>query len=250
MAPRETTPDAGEGPDTRLDFRVDQLDRDKQASMAFYRAVYVRCDMLDALAQYHSADDTRSFYLLYDRSATHGRPGSPHYIALYLQRDHQHRAFGFEYETLPLPSMAQSWLIYRGCPPEAIALDPDRGTTAADQMTQSLERRLIGDGDHYALGWSYTRDDADDHVTVAVLRALDDGAPSPFRVLVEEVDLDTWTHTLREGGCDTVDEAMTWSRDRLTGTAGPLPSVRPKPLSSRPASAQKSAASRLPGRSR
>jgi hypothetical protein len=84
----------------------------------------------------------------------------------------------------------------------------------------------MGDGDTYALGWSYTRDDPEDHVTLVVLRARDERAPSPFRVLVQEVDFQSWTHTLREGGFDTVDDAMEWAKDRLSGVARPLPPVR------------------------
>ncbi|MET9567456.1 hypothetical protein [Streptomyces tauricus] len=233
-----------------LDFRVTQLDSDEQVSRAFFGAVSVNDDYLDPLAQHHSADDAQSFYVLHDRTATYGHPGEPHYIALHLQRDVQKRTFRFEHTTLPLPSMAQSWLIHRGCPRETIALDPDRGTKPADEATRALQERLIGDGDHYALGWSYTADDPKDHVTLAVLRDLDEHAPSPFRVLVEEVDFDTWTHTLREGGFGTVGEAMAWSRDRLGGTAGPLPAVLPKTAHSRSASVPKPAASRPPGHSR
>ncbi|MBT2409374.1 hypothetical protein J7I94_02155 [Streptomyces sp. ISL-12] len=250
MTPRETTSTSDQALDTCLDFRVDELTSDEQARTAFHDEIGERDDMLDALAQHHSADYARSFYVLYDRSATYGHQGGPQYIALYLQRDHRNRTLSFEHAQLPLSSMAQSWLIHRGCPPGAIALDPDLGTTPADEATHALERRLMNDGDHYALGWSYTRDLPSDHVTVAVLRALDDGVPSPFRVLVEEVDLDTWTHTLREGGFDTVSDAMTWSRERLTGTAGPLPPVRPKAASVPPASVPQSAATHLPGRTR
>ncbi|MFD5583294.1 hypothetical protein [Streptomyces sp. FBKL.4005] len=146
--------------------------------------------------------------------------------------------------------MAQSWLIHRGCPPEFLALDPERGTTPADEATRALEQRLMRGGDHYALGWSYTQDDSDDCVTLAVLRSLDERAPSPFRVVVEEVDIEAGTHTLREGGFASVEEALQWCDDRLGGVSKALPPVRPTPSLSRPASAPKSATSRPSGRSR
>ncbi|MFF3501158.1 hypothetical protein [Streptomyces sp. NPDC003247] len=217
--------------------------------MAFHRAIGVKDDMLDVLAQHHTTDDTRSYYVLYDRTATWDHPGRPQIVALHLRRDHQSRTLRFEQETLPLPSMAQSWLIHRGCPPEAIALDPELGTVPADSATRALERRLVDGGDHYALGWSYTRDDPDDHVTLAALRALDERAPSPFRVLVEEVDRQAWTHTLREAAFDTVHEAMTWCYDRLSGTTVPLPPIRPKLPSPLSAVVPQATASRPPGRS-
>ncbi|MBQ0855462.1 hypothetical protein J8N05_45675 [Streptomyces sp. BH-SS-21] len=244
MTPDQTPFPAGGEPRPYLDFRVTQLDGDEQISRAFYDAVSVNDDMLDPLAQHHSADDAHSFFVLYDHTATWDHPGEPQFIALHLQRDVQNRTFRFERTVLPLPSMAQSWLIHRGCPSEAIALDPDRGTKPADEATRALQERLMSVGDHYALGWSYTSDDPDDHVTLAVLRARDEHAPSPFRVLVEEVDFDTGTHTLREGGFGTVGEAMDWSRDRLEGAARPLPPVRPRSAHSRPTTAPKSAASR------
>ncbi|MEV7413466.1 hypothetical protein AB0O04_37310, partial [Streptomyces althioticus] len=82
----------------------------------------------------------------------------------------------------------------------------------------------------------------------AVLRALDERAPSPFRVVVEDVDIEAGTHTLREGGFDSVEEALQWCDDRLGGVSKALPPVRPVP--SRPAPAPKPASSRPSGRSR
>ncbi|MEU9445823.1 hypothetical protein AB0D42_34110 [Streptomyces sp. NPDC048304] len=229
---------------------MDDLNADEQISAAFFRLVGVNEDMLVSLAEHHSTDDARSFYVLYDGSATWDHPGVPQYVGLHLQRDQERRTFRFERATLPLPSMAQSWLIHRGCPPEALTLDPERGTAPADQATRALEQRLMRDGDHYALGWSHTQDDPDDWVTLAVLRALDERAPSPFRVVVEEVDIEAGTHTLREGGFDSVEEALQWCDDRLGGESKALPPVRPTPSLSRPAPAPKPATSRPSGRSR
>ncbi|MFE1027682.1 hypothetical protein ACFW5I_24445 [Streptomyces sp. NPDC058818] len=231
-----------------VDFALDDLDSDEERYLDFYRKVAVREDMLVPLAQHH--DGTHSYYVLCDRTATWGHPGTPQLLAVHLQRDYEEQTFSFEHAPLPLPAMAQSWLIHRGCPPDAIGLDPELGPPPADETTRALERRLAEDGDHYAMGYSYTRDDPEDMVVVVVLRAMDERAPSPFRVVVEEVDTDAWTHTLRESGFDTVGEALQWCEDRLTGKAGPLPPSRSAAAASRPAGVVKAPAPRPPGRSR
>ncbi|MFF1420076.1 hypothetical protein [Streptomyces sp. NPDC058280] len=238
------------GSTTELDVRLDGFDADEQTTDAFFRQIGVHADMLVPFAEHHTADSVHSFYVLYDRSATYDHPGAPQYVALHLQRDQEERTFDFEQAPLPLPAMAQSWLIHRGCPPDAIGLNPELGPPPADEATRALEQRLAGDGDHYAMGYSYTRDDPDDMVTVVALRALDERAPAPFRVVVEEVDPDTWTRTLREGRFATAGEALQWCDDRLSGTPGPLPPVRPDASSTRPALPPKASAPRPPGRSR
>ncbi|MFD8847635.1 hypothetical protein [Streptomyces sp. NPDC059604] len=232
-----------------VDFRLDGFAADEQVRLDFYYRIGLNEDMLAPLAEHHTADGTHSYYVLFDRSATYDHPGVPQYIALHLSRDQEKRTFDFEQKPLPLPSMAQSWLINRGCPPDAIGLNPELGTSPADEETKALERRLVGDGDHYAMGYSYTRDDPDDMVTLVALRALGESALSPFRVVVEEVDYEQWTHTLREGGFATVEEALQWCHHRLDGTAGPLPPVKPASFV-RPAPMPKAPAPRLPGRSR
>jgi hypothetical protein len=234
----------------QVDFELDDFDADEEMSLDFYRQVAVREDMLVPLAEHHTPDGAHSYYVVFDRTATYGHPGMPQYVAVHLKRDREKATFDFEQALLPLPAMAQSWLIHCGCPPDAIGLNPELGPPPADEATRALERRLAGDGDHYAMGYSYTRDDPDDMVTVVALRALDERAPSPFRVVVEEVDTDAWTHTLREGGFATVGEALQWCDDRLTGEAGPLPPVRPEAAATRPAAGPKASAPRPPGRSR
>ncbi|QNT91901.1 hypothetical protein HEP81_01572 [Streptomyces griseofuscus] len=246
MSPTEPAPDRKSIP--HVDFDLDGLDADEEKFLDFYRKVAVHEDMLVPLAQHH--DGPSSYYVLFDRTATWGHPGLTQVLAVHLQRDQEKRTFSFEHAPLPLPAMAQSWLIHRGCPSDALALDPELGPPPADEATRTLERRLTGDGNHYAMGYYYTSDDPDDMVTVVALRALDEEAPSPFRVLVEEVDAETWTHTLREGGFDTVGEALRWCEDRLAGEAGPLPPVRPAAAASRPASLPKAPVPRPPGRSR
>ncbi|MFC8708894.1 MULTISPECIES: hypothetical protein [unclassified Streptomyces] len=231
-----------------VDFDLDELDADADVYLDFYHRVGVREDMLVPLAEHHGADGVHSYYVLFDRTATYGHPGVPQYFAVHLRRDRQQQKFDFEQAQLPLPAMAQSWLIHRGCPADAIALTPGLGPPPADEATRALEARLVGDGDHFAMGYSYTRDDLDDMVTVVALRALDERGVSPFRVVVEEVDTSAWTHTLREGGFDTAGEALQWCQDRLTGTAGPLPPVRPAASAPRSPLPPKAPAARPSGR--
>lgn len=248
MTPAEPAPARKSIP--QLDFELDDFDADEEMYLAFYRQVAVREDMLVPLAAHHTPNGAHSYYVLFDRTATWGHPGMAQLLAVHLQRDREERTFTFEQAAMPLAAMAQSWLIHRGCPQSAIGLDPELEPPPADEATRALERRLAGDGDHYAMGYSFTCDDPDDMVTVVALRALDERAPSPFRVVVEEVDTDAWTHTLREGGFDTVGEALQWCDDRLAGEAGPLPPVRPTAAAVSPAGVAKGPASRPPGRSR
>ncbi|WP_060881329.1 hypothetical protein, partial [Streptomyces scabiei] len=240
LSPTEPAP--ARTPISQVDFELDDFDADEEKYLDFYRQVAVHEDMLVPLAEHHTPNGAHSYYVLFDRTATYGHPGMPQYIAVHLERDQGKETFDFEQAALPLPAMAQSWLIHRGCPPDAIGLNPELGPPSADETTRALERRLAGDGDHYAMGYSYTSDDPDDMVTVVALRALDERSPSPFRVVVEEVDTDAWTHTLREGGFATVDEALQWCEDRLTGEAGPLPPVRPAAAATRPAALPKAPA--------
>ncbi|GGS93033.1 hypothetical protein [Streptomyces chromofuscus] len=239
-------------PPPELDFRLDDFEAaDERAEEAFWHAIGIEQDMLTALAEYHTPDGSQSFYVLHNGAATWGIPGEPQLVALYLQRDLAGRTFRFEHAKLPLSAMAQSWLIHRGCPRDAIGLLPGMGTPSADETTRALEQRLMGDGDHFALLCSYTRDDPDDMTTVVVLRALDERSPAPFRVLHEEVDTDAGMHTLREGGFATVDEAVQWCDNRLGGEAAPLPPVRLTPRRTRPSGTVPAApAQRPPGRSR
>ncbi|KUN02133.1 hypothetical protein AQI95_29115 [Streptomyces yokosukanensis] len=234
-------------PDT--DVLLDGVDADEEAVDAFYREIGVNSDMLVPLAEHHSADGVHSYWVLHD-SAPGDHPGVPQYVALHLHRNPEERTFRFEHEVLPLPAMAQSWLIHRGCPRQSIERDPRLGPDPADEETRALERRLMGDGDHYGLGYSYTRDDLDDYVTVVALRALEARAQSPFRVVVDEFDTKAWTYTLREGGFATAEEAVQWCQDRLFGTAGSLPPVRPTTSSIQQTLPAKAGVPRPPGRSR
>ncbi|MEU4041191.1 hypothetical protein ACK389_10575 [Streptomyces antibioticus] len=216
-------------PPPELDLRLDGFEAaDEQTDEVFWHAIEIEQDMLTVLAEHHTDEDAASYYVLHNGAATYGIPGEPQVVALHLQRDLAARTFRFEHTQVPLPVMAQSWLISRGCPPDVIRLPPGTGTAPADETTRVLEERLMGDGDRFALLTSYTNDDPDSVLTLVVLRALDERAPSPFRVLHEDVSTDTWTHTLREGGFATFEGALQWYEECLAGNAGPLPSVTPK----------------------
>ncbi|MYU06123.1 hypothetical protein GTY81_20030 [Streptomyces sp. SID8366] len=232
-----------------VDFKLDGFSADEKVSRAFLHEVGYDQDYLVPLAEHHTADG-HSYYVLHDESATYDHPGTPQIVALHLRRDRATRTFGFEKKSFPLPAMAQSWVISRGCPREAIGLNPELGTAPADEATRALEQRLVDDGDHFAMGYSYTRDDPDDEVTVVALRALDGRTSPPFRVVIREVDADAGTHTLREGGFDTVGEALQWCEDRFGNRAGPLPPVRTAPVATCATDMPTAPAMRPPGRSR
>lgn len=176
MTPTEPAP--ARKPIPQVDFELDDFDADEEMHLDFYRKVAVHEDMLVPLAAHHTPNGAHSFYVLFDRTATWGHPGMAQLLAVHLQRDREKRTFTFEQAAMPLPAMAQSWLIHRGCPQNAIGLDPELGPPPADEATRALERRLAGDGDHYAMGYSYTRDDPDDMVTVVALRAWTSELPA------------------------------------------------------------------------
>ncbi|MGW6454369.1 hypothetical protein ACWF94_00320 [Streptomyces sp. NPDC055078] len=215
-------------PSLTPDFRVDGYEAVKPlADEAFWQHIAMNQNDLTKLADHHSDDGRHSHYVLHDRTATWGLPGEPQLIALHLQRDPEARTFRFQHARLPLPSMAQSWLIARGCPKDAVRLPTDLGTTPADDATRALEDRLMADGDHFALLTSYTDDGPTAPQTTVLLRAVDEKEPLPFRVLLETADTDAWTHTLVEGGFATFDEATAWWEDHWRGADVPLPALPP-----------------------
>jgi hypothetical protein len=190
-----------------------------------------------------------SFYLMHNGAVTWGVPGDPQIVALHLKRDTATRTYRFSHKELPLPSMAQSWLIARGCPEEKIFLPAGMGTKAANEATRVLEQRLRSDGDHCALLISYTHD-SDPIQTTVMLRALDEKAAMPFRVLLEEVDSTAWIHTLREGGFATFEAATQWWEAHWNGEEPPLPTASPatRPVTAAPGLPTRPAPPRGPSR--
>ena len=192
----------------------------------FWQHIGIEEDQLTVLAEHHTQDGQHSFFLLHNGAVTWGIPGEPQLVALHLQRDTSARTFRFDHAAFALPAMAQSWLIARGCPEEQILLAEGMGSEPADQATRVLEQRLRSDGDHFALLTSYTHDTEPMEITV-LLRALDEKASLPFRILLEEVDTKAWSHTLREGGFATFEAATQWWEAHWSGEAIPLPSASP-----------------------
>ncbi|MFJ2739644.1 hypothetical protein ACIO3O_08245 [Streptomyces sp. NPDC087440] len=237
-------------PQPEFDLRLDGFDAaDARTEEAFGHAIGSSLGELTPLAQHHSEDGTHSYYVLHDGSVTWGIPGSPQLVALHLQRDLQARTYSFLHAVMPLPVMAQSWLVRRGCPQDAIGLVPGL-SAAADEATRTLEQQLLSNGRDFVPMDSYTHD-AEPMSTLVVLRARDPRNPVPYRVLHEELNSKTWTHTLREGGFATAEEAFEWYADCLGGEAGPLPPVTVTAPTTRPAkSAAPSVAPRTVRRSR
>lgn len=100
-----------------MDFRLDGYEpANDHVEKHFWQHIEINQDMLTALAEHHTDDGQHSYYVLHDGSVTWGIPGEPQLVALHLHRDTQERNFRFQHDVLPLPSMAQSWLIARGCP--------------------------------------------------------------------------------------------------------------------------------------
>ncbi|MER5442569.1 hypothetical protein [Streptomyces sp. NPDC002790] len=221
-------------PSYEPDFRLDGYEavNDRVADQFWMHIGIEQFDMT-LLAEHHSDDAEHSFYVMHNRAVTWGIPGEPQLVALHLKRDPAARTYQFDHKMLPLASMAQSWLIARGCPEDKILLPDGMGTTAANDATRALEQRLRSDGDHFALLTSYTCDDEPIETTV-MLRAVDEKAAMPFRVLLEEVDTTAWTHTLREGGFQSFEAATQWWEAHWNGDEPSLPTGSP---ATRPATA-------------
>ncbi|MGE7384215.1 hypothetical protein ACQKM2_01760 [Streptomyces sp. NPDC004126] len=182
------------------------------------------------LGEYRTPTD--SYFVLLDEGATWGIPGSPQLRAVHVSRDLSARTFEVDSKELPLYAMAQSYLTARGCP--ADELSPPAGVhDPADDLTRALEARVRGDGDHFALLASYTDDMREPVETVVMLRSLDPQAVPEFRILREQFDWDSNTHTLREGGFETyaaaVDWWEAWSDEEAPALPPPAPAVRHGP---------------------
>ncbi|MEV6723529.1 hypothetical protein AB0M94_21640 [Streptomyces xanthochromogenes] len=215
------------------DFRLDGYEAvNDQVAERFWQHIEIEEGDLSVLAEHHTDDQRHSYYVLHNGAVTWGIPGEPQLVALHLQRDVEAATFRFQHERLPLVAMAQSWLIARGCPKEAIA--PRIGITPADEATKALEDRLTSDGDHFALVTSYTDDDRDPVQITVLLAATDEKVSLRFRVLLEETDLSSGTRTLREGGFSTYEEATAWWQAHWSGDGVPLPTAQAAVRSSAP----------------
>uniref|UniRef100_A0AAU2AF24 Uncharacterized protein n=1 Tax=Streptomyces sp. NBC_00093 TaxID=2975649 RepID=A0AAU2AF24_9ACTN len=214
-------------PTRQPDFRLDGYQAvNDLVDEQFWQHIGIDEDQLSILAEHHTNDGRHSFSLLHNSAVTWGMPGEPQLVALHLQRDTDARTFRFDHAAFALLAMAQSWLIARGCPEEEILLADGMGSQPADPATRALEKRLRRDGDHFALLTSYTHDTEPMEIAV-LLRALDEKAPVPFRILLEQVDTTAWTYTLREGGFATFEAATQWWEAHWSGEEIPLPPATP-----------------------
>lgn len=156
------------------------------------------------LGEYRTYTD--AYFVLLDEGATYGIPGSPQLRAVHVSRDLRARTFEVDSKELPLYAMAQSYLIARGCPSDA--LDAPEGVhDPADDRTRALEARVRGDGDHFALLASYTDDMRDPVQTVVMLRSLTPGGagiPDPAGAvrlgLQQPHPAGRWVRDLRRSG--------------------------------------------------
>ncbi|MER5786410.1 hypothetical protein ABT104_32560 [Streptomyces mobaraensis] len=205
-------------------FRLDGYQAESPDVEELWQYIVLDEDELTVLADHHTDDAEQSFYVLHNGAVI---SGDPQIVALHLQRDTVARTFRFEEAALPLPAMAHSWLIARGCPKQALGFPDGMGTHPTDEATRALQERLTTDGDHFALLHNYTDGTADRPEIVVILRALDERESRPFRILLKQVDLHAGTHTLREGGFATFKAATDWFRNHLAGSAAPLPIAPP-----------------------
>lgn len=174
------------------------------------------------LGEYHTPGN--SFYILHDTEATWGAPGSAELRAVRVLCDLQDRTYQIFTAEFPLYVMAESWLIARGFPDDIARPDIHR---PADDITRALEARVRRDGDQFALIYSYVSVGTGPSETAVMLRSLQSGAGSEFRILLERHDEKSGAHTLREGGFETYADAYDWWGSWSQGNAPPLPAPAP-----------------------
>ncbi|MEU9939067.1 hypothetical protein [Streptomyces lavendulae] len=204
------------------DFSIDGFEAADSSHLNHYEDLDI--ESFKVLAEHHTYTD--AYFILLDEGATYGIPGSPQLRAAHVTRDLIARTFEIDSKELPLYAMAQSYLVARGCPSDA--LNPQEGVhDPADDITRALEARVRGDGDHLALLTSYTADMLEPVQTAVMLRSLDPKVVPEFRILLETFDYDSNTHTLREGGFETYEAAVDWWEAWAEEEAPALPPLTP-----------------------
>ncbi|MFB6603567.1 glycosyl hydrolase [Streptomyces noursei] len=199
-----------------LDFCLDDFEPADAASE--YAEQRFWGDDLTVLAEHHTAPNgSHSFVLAHHRSVTWGPPGEPQIRAIKVARNLSQNTFTFESAYHPTVSLAQNWLIERGCPPERISQIDDGFMKPADDLTARIEQRLRTSGNRYAVLDSYTSDF--DPCETWTLTRDSIAAQAPIRVFLEEGDFDSHTYTMREGAF--ADEAT--ARHWLDNRSSPLP---------------------------
>ncbi len=173
---------------------------------------------LTALSHHHTtSNDSHSFVVAHDRSATWGIPGAPQVVAIAVARDLSRLTFTLETSYHATVPFAQNWLVERGCPPERIALADGDHVRPADDLTLQVEQQIRESGTRYEVLGTHTSD-FDPYETWTLVRDSS-AAQAPIRVFHEEWDYDAGTYTMREGAFADVGAARSWLDDR----SGPLP---------------------------
>jgi hypothetical protein len=205
------------------DFRLDGLTPADFTAAEAVDSLSLSFDTLATLAQHHTDDHARSFYVLHDTSATwSASPGTPQLVALDIARDPDAGTFRIDRSAQPTAPFAQRWLINRGCPSDAIQLRQDMDIEPADELTTRIEEQIRTSGDRYEVTDHYTHDGASYEAWVMVHDQDHGSAELPVRLFLEEADLGDFTYTLREGAFADTAGAQAWLADRDT----PLPAPR------------------------
>jgi hypothetical protein len=168
---------------------------------------------LTVLAQHHTTPNgSHSFVVAHDGSVTWGVPGEPQIAAIRVARDLRQNTFNFERTYHSTVSLAQNWLIERGCTPEEIAQVGDDFMKPADDLTAQVEQQLRMSGGRYEVLDSYTSDY--DPCETWTLTRDSNAAREPVRLFLEEGDYETHTYTMREGAFPDEASARQWLDDR------------------------------------
>ncbi|MFH8684221.1 hypothetical protein [Streptomyces lydicus] len=206
------------------DYRIDGFEPATELIEDNFHTVTLSDDMLQPLAEHHSADGRNTYLLLYDRAAIWDSPGTAEFVTLHITRDIKQRTFGFEHARHPVIPLAQNWLIRQGCPAESAELPKNHWPRPADALTARLEDMLRAnpDGRYTVLNHSTGISGSSDFgikVSTLVHDSHPDSAHAPYRLFLEETTEEFRSYTVREGAFPTAEAADTWVRERST----PLP---------------------------
>ncbi|MFB7950139.1 glycosyl hydrolase [Kitasatospora phosalacinea] len=162
----------------------------------------------------HDIGTSRSYVLAFDSAATWGLPGAENLAAFDVVRHPEQQTFRLRRSYHAVMAFAQKWLIERGCPPEALRLDP---FLPADESSYLLEERIYGSGDRYEIRSGFAMDGGDARAWTMVVDR--EAAELPVRLFVEDLERFDLSYTLREGAFPDEDTALEWCRLE----PGPLP---------------------------
>lgn len=206
---------------------------DDAGARDLYLQILINQSDFSLLADHHQGEN--SYAVLHDSAATWDLPGTAALLALHVARDQTSGTFHCTAQRMPLLSLAQQWLVARGCPPEAILVPPGRAGKPADEATTALETTLrSASAARYTLLDHYTYD-SEPYESWALMRDSDPASASaPFRLFVETAYVQAGAYTLREGAFTTADAAHEWLDER-EGPPSSAPQTARQEMTSRPA---------------